>query len=132
MYTDLESFLPTDTFLDGYSTIDEFAAILGEGLTRNNREGLRDRAMAALSHYGVLRGENARGIQLADLQHLPLDEREGPTPCDILVILLFNGKTNKEGKAHAMGAMRNKRWDLYPLSALGFWLFYRYAQAGDS
>ena len=88
--------------------------------------------MAALTHYGVLRWESARGIQLADLQHIPLDEREGPTPCDILVILLFNGKTNKEGKAHAMGAMRNKRWDLYPLSALGFWLFYRYAQAGDS
>ena len=92
--------------------------------------------MAALLHYGVHRGESARGIQLADLQHIPLDEREGPTPCDILVILHFNGKTNgktsKEGKAHVMGAMRNKRWDPCPLSALGFWLFYRYAQAGDS
>ncbi|GHJ85856.1 hypothetical protein NliqN6_2258 [Naganishia liquefaciens] len=121
-----------NTFLDGYSTNGELAAILGEGLLRNNREGLRDRAIAALSHYGVLRGESAGGIQLADLQHLPLDEREGATLCDILVILLFNGRTNKEGKAHAMGAMRNKRWDLCPLSALGVWLFYRYAQAGDS
>lgn len=81
--------------------------------------------MAAVSHYGVLRGESVRGIQLADLQHLPLDEREGPTPCDILVILLYNGKTNQEGKAHAMGAMRNRRWDLCALGALGFWLFYR-------
>lgn len=88
--------------------------------------------MATISHYRVLRGERARSIQLADSQHIPSDEREGPTPCDILVILFFNGKTNKEGKAHAMGVMRNKRWNLCPLSALGFWLFYRYAQAGDS
>jgi hypothetical protein len=117
--------LPLDTFLDGYSTDEELASILGEGFIRNNQEGLRDRTMAALSHYGVLRGESTRGIQLADLQHLPLDDKEGPTPCDILVILLFSGKTNQEGKTHAMGAMRNRRWDLCPLGALGFWLFNR-------
>lgn len=111
-----------DTFLDGYCTDAELAAILSEGLTRNNQEGLRDRAMVALSHYCVLRGETTRGIQLADLQHLPLDEKEGPTPCNILVILLFSGKTNQEGKTHAMGAMRNRRWDLCPIGALDFWL----------
>jgi hypothetical protein len=81
--------------------------------------------MAALSHYGILRGESVRGIQLADLQQLPLDECEGPTPCDILIILLYTGKTNQEGKTQAMGAMRNKRWDLCPLGTLGLWLFYR-------
>jgi hypothetical protein len=121
----LERFRSLDTFLDGYCTDTELAAILGEGLRRNNAEGLGDRAMAALSHYGILRGESTRGIQLPDLQQLPLDEHEGPTPCDILVVLLYSGKTNQEGKTQVMGAMRNKRWDLCPLGALGLWLFYR-------
>ena len=88
--------------------------------------------MAALSHYGVLRGESTRGIQLADLQHLPLDDKEGPTPCDILVVLLFSGKTNQEGKTQAMGAMRNRRWDLCPLGALGFWLFNRLVRHAEN
>ncbi|KAJ9107268.1 hypothetical protein QFC21_000715 [Naganishia friedmannii] len=62
--------------------------ILQAELNKNSMEGLRDRTMAALSHYGLLPGEDARSIQLPDVQHLPMDYREGPTQCDIMVILL--------------------------------------------
>ena len=98
-----------DTFLDGYHKTDQVAKILGEGLTRNSVEGLRDRTMPALSHYGLLRGEDVRGIQLPDVQHLPMDHREGPTQCDILVILLLDGKTNQGGNVQYMGAMRKQK-----------------------
>lgn len=119
--------LYADTFLDGYHKTDQVAKILGEGLTRNSVEGLRDRTMAALSHYGLLRGEDVRGIQLPDVQHLPMDHREGPTQCDILVILLLDGKTNQGGNVQYMGAMRNKNWQECPIGALAMWLFYRLA-----
>jgi hypothetical protein len=81
--------------------------------------------MAALSHYGLLRGEDARGIQLPDVQHLPMEHREGPTPCDIMVILLLDGKTNQGGNTQYMGAMRNKSWDECAIGAMAMWFFYR-------
>jgi hypothetical protein len=64
-------------------------------------------------------------MQLPDVQYVSLGNREGPTPCDVMVVLLFDGKTNKDGKAQYMAAMRNKRWDLCGLSAFGLWLFNR-------
>lgn len=84
--------------------------------------------MAAACHYGLLRGEDCRGMQLPDVQYVSLGMREGPTPCDVMVVLLFDGKTNKDGKAQYMAAMRNKRWDLCALSAFGFWLFNRWVK----
>jgi hypothetical protein len=35
--------------------------------TANEFIGYRDRAMNLLCHYGILRGENARKLELADL-----------------------------------------------------------------
>ncbi|KAK9326509.1 hypothetical protein V1520DRAFT_358945, partial [Lipomyces starkeyi] len=45
----------------------------------------------------LLRGNNRREIEPADLYLLPL-ENEGPTKCKVLVILLCNGKTNQHGQ----------------------------------
>lgn len=84
--------------------------------------------MAAACHYRLLRGQDCRGMQLPDVQYVSLGMREGPTPCDVMVVLLFDGKTNKDGKAQYMAAMRNKRWDLCALSAFGFWLFNRWVK----
>lgn len=54
-----------------------------------------------------------------------MDHREGPTACDIMVILLLDGKTNQKGNTQYMGAMRNKAWDVCPIGAMAMWLFYR-------
>lgn len=115
----------TGTFLDGYHLNEELARLLNNGLDRNTPEGIRDRAMIAASHYGLLRGQNCRGMQLPDVQYLSLDKREGPTQCDVMVVLIFDGKTNKDGKSQYMAAMRNKRWDLCPLGAFGLWFLNR-------
>lgn len=114
-----------DSFLDGYHKVEQLASILNAGLSKNSAEGLRDRTMAALSHYGLLRGEDARGIRLPDVQHLPMDMREGPTECDIMVILLLDGKTHQKGNTQYMGAMRNKLWEVCPVGVMAMWLFYR-------
>lgn len=79
-----------------------------------------------ISHYGLLRGESTRAIQLADMQMYDLENTEGPTSCDALLILLLNGKTNQEGRNEYMGAIRNRNWDICPLGALAMYFFYRY------
>lgn len=94
------------------------AKILGEGVTHNSLEGLGGRTMAALPHHGLLRGKDGRGIQLLEVQHLPMDYREGPAQCEILVILLLDGKTNQDGNEQYMGTMRNKEWQKCPIGAL--------------
>ncbi|GHJ89143.1 hypothetical protein NliqN6_5545, partial [Naganishia liquefaciens] len=121
-----------DSFLDGYHKTTQVADIMNEGLKRNTAEGLRDRTMNALSHYGLLRGEDARGIQLPDVQHLPLEHREGPTPCDVMVVLLLDGKTNQYGNTQYMGAIRNRNWNECPLGAMAMWLFYRFQLSGET
>ena len=120
----LSSLSVLGTFLDGYCTQEEWSTICREGLQRNSVEGLRDRTMAMVSHYGLLRGENVRGMQLPDVHSLTL-ENEGPTRCEALVILLLNGKTNQEGRTEFMGAIRNKSWEACPIGALALYLFYR-------
>ena len=62
--------------LDGYHTIEEFARICSAFFSKNNGTSLRDRASFIMSHYGALRGDNMRKMDLADL--LPLElENEG-------------------------------------------------------
>jgi hypothetical protein len=116
------------TFLDGYSKEDDFKEILETAFKRNTPEGLRDRTMVALCHYGLLRGQDARGMQFPDVQYISLEDQEGPTLCDVLVVLLLSGKTNKDGKTQFMAAMRNKRWELCGMGALAFWMFYRWVR----
>ncbi|KAK9334405.1 hypothetical protein V1521DRAFT_458005 [Lipomyces starkeyi] len=65
----------------------------------------------------LLRGNNRREIELADLYLLPL-ENEGPTKCKVLVILLCNGKTNQHGRVDHAGAMRNQEVLVEPFPVL--------------
>jgi hypothetical protein len=76
-----------------------------------------------MCHYGLLRGQDARGIQFPDVRYISLDGREGQTPCDVLVVLLLSGKINKDSKTQLMATMRNKRWELCHIGALAFWIF---------
>jgi centromere DNA-binding complex CBF3 subunit-like protein len=80
----------------------------------------------------VLRGESRRIAQLPDLVTLSLPN-EGPTPCEALILIMRNGKVNKHHKVEYMGALRNKDVLLCPLSALGFYFFWRwgYVVAGS-
>ena len=57
------------------------------GLERNSPAGLRDRCLDRLSYYGLLRGANARTLELPDLHSVQL-KNEGFPPCTALVWIL--------------------------------------------
>ncbi|GAA5971969.1 hypothetical protein JCM11641_001590 [Rhodosporidiobolus odoratus] len=82
---------------DGYTSLDQFKALLKAGFTRETAEGLRDRLTYCLGHYGLLRSNNILPIELADLSTVEL-KNEGPSPCHVVFALLDHGKTNQEGR----------------------------------
>ena len=71
-------------------------------------QSLRTRADLLLGHYYLLRGENRRKMELADLSLLDYPATEGPTTCGCLVSLLQDGKMNKTARKEFMGALRHK------------------------
>lgn len=73
-----------DSLLDGYHSELQFQHICDAFLQLDN---LRGRAAFLLSHYGLLRGENVRDLELADMFSQPLDN-EGFRPCIALVLLI--------------------------------------------
>src|SRR5512140_2147500 len=69
-------------------------------------QNFRTRVDLLFGHYYLLRGENRRKMELADLSLLDYPLAEGPTPCGCLVTLLQDGKMNKTAKKEFMGALR--------------------------
>ena len=95
-----------------------------EGIERGNAEGLRDRTMFLFTHYAMLRGQNARNIELADLWTVGL-EGEGFGRCVPLVVTLDNGKMNQDGRLEFGGMFRNKDVDRCPIGAFALYCFDR-------
>jgi Centromere DNA-binding protein complex CBF3 subunit, domain 2 len=92
------------TLLDGYNS-DQMAKVVRFGwdgwqdpntkrvIPATIESHLRTSVDFLFSHSMLLRGENIRMAQLADLFTIEL-ENEGPTPCQILFLIINNGKTN--------------------------------------
>lgn len=66
--------------------------------SHNYSHFLRTRVDILMGHFYVLRGENRREAELADLALLSYPALEGPTPCRAVVFTISKGKTNKSGK----------------------------------
>ena len=121
------------TMFDGYSTIAELIQLTDYFLRQDSTEHYRNAAMLLTSHYTLMRGENVRELEMADVQTLPL-EGEGPTPeieCPALVLLLDHGKTNQFGNAQHGSFIRNSNVEACPWMALGLYLFYRWHIEGE-
>lgn len=86
------------TFLDGYSSSEEMIKVCSFFMGRKPDVGLRDRLSFLLSHYCLLRGEHARGMELPDLQVLILEEEGVEQRCPALITILKKGKTNQFGR----------------------------------
>jgi hypothetical protein len=71
-------------------------------------QNLRTRVDLLFGDYYLLRGENCRKIELADLSLLDYPPSEGPTPCGCLVSLLQDGKINKTARKEFIGSLRYK------------------------
>ena len=85
-----------------------------------------------MGHFYVLRGENRREGELADLALLTYPPMEGPTPCQAVVFTISRGKTNKTGKKQFMGALRHKDPLLCSHSAMAQYFFARWSLRGEA
>lgn len=110
------------SLLDGYYSEAQFRQICDSFFDVND---IRGRASFLISHFGLLRGENARDLELADMFSQRLDN-EGFQPCTALVLLIQHGKTNTFGKMQHVGYMRNKDVHLCPVGAVALYLFERF------
>ena len=116
----------------GYSD-EEFLALQQHLLQSAAKPGpsyphfLRTRVDILMGHFFVLRGENRREAELADLSLLSYPPIEGPTPCQAVVFTISKGKTNKSGKKQFMGALRHKNPLLCSHSALAQYFFARWS-----
>ncbi|KAE8231011.1 hypothetical protein CF326_g3980 [Tilletia indica] len=117
------------TSLDGY-TREQLEDICAYFVQRDNETGLRDRLAFLISHYALLRGDNARRLELADLHHLDLSG-EGPSPCFAVVLLLANGKTNQAGRVEYGSFLRNKDANVCPVGCLAMYLFSRFHHSAE-
>ncbi|KAK9233688.1 hypothetical protein V1525DRAFT_392259, partial [Lipomyces kononenkoae] len=116
----------TGSIFDGYNT-EGMLKIARATLSRPDSYGDRIQGLLdfLLGNYMLLRGNNRRNIELADLYLLPY-ENEGPTKCNVLVILLSNGKTNQHGRVDHAGAMRNQEVMICPFFMLALQFFFRF------
>ena len=115
----------TATYLDGYSTRDQLVSLSNYFLHRNCEEGLRDRLAFLLAHYGLLRGDNARRLELADL-HTVVSENEGFTRCVAFLMTLDNGKTNHDGRIEYGSFIRAKEPEACAVGAMALYFFHRF------
>jgi hypothetical protein len=76
------------------------------------------------SHNMLLRGEDRRGLEMADLFTICMDE--GPTPCWPMVMMKLNGKTNQFGRLEYMAVVRHRDPLLCTMCHTAFYLFYRW------
>ncbi|KFZ02293.1 hypothetical protein V500_00289 [Pseudogymnoascus sp. VKM F-4518 (FW-2643)] len=123
----------SDGIQAGYST-DEWRRIqdLLLGGAAYALQNLRTRVDLLLGHYYLLRGENRRKMELADLSLLDYPQLEGPTLCGCLVSLLQDGKLNKTARKEFMGALRHKDPLFCTQGALAQLFFWRWHVAGEA
>ncbi len=70
-------------------------------------------------------------MQLPDMFSLVLD-KEGPSQCMALVMMLNKGKTNKCGKIQYGAVLRNKDVTVCAINALAMYFFFRWHVSGEN
>ena len=74
-------------------------------------------------HFFVLRGENRRMLELANMSLLKYPKEKGLMPYFALIFRLSNGKMNKIEKKQFMGALQHQDSMLYTQGVLAQYLF---------
>ena len=128
------------TLLDGYSSLGELRRLASECMNPTSalvgrwrlHKRIRTRTACLLSHAGVLRSEDIRGAELADLFSLPYNPTSSESsPIVALVLTLLQGKTNAKGNIEIASCFRFKDPNICPIGALGFYLFLRWRVEGE-
>lgn len=85
-----------------------------------------------VGHALMLRGDDRRKLELADLSLDEMPKSEGPSACFAVQYMITGGKTNKTGKKDFMAAIRHKDPTLCSMGALAQLLFWRWHLAGEA
>lgn len=93
-------------------------------MERNSGIGIRNRLAFLLAHFGLLRGDNIRRMELCDLQSQILNN-EGFSECAAVSIVMGSGKTNRYGRKEIAAFLRNKDVRLCPVGGLAIYMLHR-------
>lgn len=116
------------TNLDGYTTVEELNSLCNHFLHQNSVSGLRDRLALLLCHAALLRGDNARTLELSNLQCQELPMRsEGFTRSVAYSVILRTGKTNQENHVEYGSFLRAREVESCPVGALALYFFHRFS-----
>lgn len=113
------------SYVDGLTSPELIAQMADHGFQRNNPEGLRDRSMILLSHYGMLRSGNLCNLELSDCFASEV-MAEGPTTCHALFFVMTNGKTNQDARLEERCVFRAKDVEVCAWSAMALLDFERF------
>ncbi|KAE8246728.1 hypothetical protein A4X13_0g5650 [Tilletia indica] len=114
--------------MDDYNR-EQMRLVVNHFVDRNGDAALRDCVCFLLSHFALLRGDDLRPIELADIHHLDM-RNEGPGDRFAVMLLLQHGKTNKHGRVEFGSFMRNKDAAICPVAFLSIYLFSRFHVLG--
>lgn len=92
---------------------------------KNHTVGLRDRSIFATLHYGCLRAQSARYLELSHLQIRKIPD-QGSSECWALILVLNQGKTNQVNRKEEASMIRCADANTCAIGALAFWLFWRF------
>lgn len=109
-------------------------------LRKRRLKGLRDRADVSLCFFMMFRSEVTRQIRLPDLFAHDVEPNRNKNTNDAscregqfvlgVVLMMRQGKTNKDGKIQYGVAVRNKEVDVCPVGALAFYLLELWSVSG--
>ena len=121
------------TILDGYNVqqMERLSPHIWQQEGENVALAFRTLVDFLLGHFLMQRSEIRLALQLPDLVTYEL-HNEGPTPCFPVIAIMRQGKTNAVGRVEHVGAYRNKNLAICPVSALAFYLFWRWEFSGEA
>jgi hypothetical protein len=79
-----------------------------------------------VGHFFLVRGEQRRMAELADMFVMQLPTESTSQECWCWVMAFDNGKTNSSGKKQYLGALRNRDFRICPIGALAVYMFTRF------
>ncbi|KAN0087238.1 Transcriptional activator of glycolytic enzymes domain containing protein [Elaphomyces granulatus] len=110
-----------NTLLDAYTPEDlqNFVRHCWTAGTRANVDSyMRTLLDFLVGHFFLVRGEQRRVAELADMFVMQLPSESTSQECWCWVIVFDNGKTNSSGKKQYLGALRNRDFRICPIGAL--------------
>jgi hypothetical protein len=118
-----------NTILDAYTQQDllNFVRYCWTASTRTNVDSyMRTLLDFLMGHFFLVRGEQRRLAELADMFILHLPTESLSQECWCWIFVFDNGKTNSSGKKQYLGTLRNKDFRICPIGALAMYLFVRF------